>query len=80
MTVKKKISQKSKFFTCYFRNPDFINLFALDLQLERGGALALDDPQGPLKKRKGEILPLTAHPVRKKGNCNAWHEMTLFVI
>jgi len=37
-----------------------------NLQLERGGALVLDDPQGPLKKRKGEILPLTAHPVRRK--------------
>jgi len=37
-----------------------------NLQLEREGAPVLDDPQGPLKKRKEEILPLTAHPVRKK--------------
>ena len=50
----------------------FQNLFLLvGLQLEREGALALDDPQGSLRKRKEEILPLIAPPVRKKGRDNA---------
>ena len=43
----------------------------VDLQLEREGVLALDDPQESLRKRKEEILPLIAPPVRKKGRDNA---------
>ena len=43
----------------------------VDLQLEREGVLALDDLLESLRKRKGEILPLIAPPVRKKGMDNA---------
>ena len=64
----------------FFRDFRFINFFIVDLQLERGNGPDLEDLQGPPKKRKEEILPLTVHLVRKKGKNKCTWTINNFLI